>query len=343
MKLGDLCEVFGDSQFPKTGEREHPELRSVLEVRAAVTSAVIDDDFLADCIALELDLLESDTPRRGLVPFFTVPGLGIQFAFGYWHPGGTPGPHEHTAWTITAVCRNRLEVVTYDREASYRRHDLVLKHHFDAPAGRVGYIYEPCIHQPTNTSDDWSLSLHVTSPRDGEPAEDDYGILPDASVRSRVSASDNHPYRHVIRARQRHNYIRELVRVLKAIDRPGVAQLLERCRAHASPATRRMIDDLQRSSHQRSQGRRPWLLTRVHEDLGLSYRNDGDTVALFVETVNGPQEELAISALARDAIAFATKTASFEVDSLPGNLMPGERSAVAEALEDTGLFKMVEP
>jgi hypothetical protein len=86
------------------------------------------------------------------------PNVSRPNAFGYWLLGGTPGPRKHTAWTITAVCRNELEVIT--RQESYRRRKLVQKNRFEAPAGRVGYIHEPSIHQPRNISSEWSLSLH---------------------------------------------------------------------------------------------------------------------------------------------------------------------------------------
>ena len=124
----DLCGFFHSSQFPSLGVNGHSGARGGCWRRSAIAAAIVDDEFLADCLSWELGLLEVfDSPRRGLVPFFTVPDLGIRFAFGYWPPGETPGPHEHTAWTITAVCRNKLEVLTYDRESridrgsSYRR------------------------------------------------------------------------------------------------------------------------------------------------------------------------------------------------------------------------------
>lgn len=344
MKIADLCAVFDDSQFPKLGELAHPERASVIDVRSAMASAVADGPFLADCIALELTLLEGDTPRRGLVPFHTVPGLGIQFAFGYWRPGATPGPHEHSAWTITAVCRNRLEVVTFDRDESHRRRELVPKNHFDALAGRVGYIYEPCIHQPTNTSDDWSLSLHVTSPRDGELTDDEYGLWHSAETPTPAPQAPVHPYYHVIRARQRHAYIEQLVRILVTMNEPEVRDLLDRCVPLASPETRRTIQGAAGPADRRhAPSESPSLLTRVHSDLGLAYHNDRDMVALDVETPAGPQGHLLISGRARDAIAYAVRTPVFDVRSMPGHLAPDERLAVADALERAGIFRRLWP
>jgi len=137
MKLDDLCARFEPGEFPTAHAREHPDRQSVLAAREAVTVAVRDDEFLVDCLSHELDTLEQRVPRSGLVPFYTLAPLGIRFAFGYWPPGRSTGAHEHTAWTITAVCRNRLEVQTFDREESMRRQTLVPKNCFDAAAGRV--------------------------------------------------------------------------------------------------------------------------------------------------------------------------------------------------------------
>src|SRR5262249_52087689 len=177
------------------GEQTHPDRALILAARSGVEAAVVDDEFLADCIALELKLIESNRPRRGLVPFLTMPDLGIRLAFGYWAPGNSAGAHEHTAWTITAVCRNELEVLTYNREESYRKRGLVPKNRFHATAGRVGFIFEPSIHAPRNISGEWSLSFHVTSPRDGEPAGDyEQEALPSLNSRRRLSSAGQiHP------------------------------------------------------------------------------------------------------------------------------------------------------
>jgi hypothetical protein len=343
VKIADLGAVFDDSRFPKLGELAHPERVSVLDVRSMLTSAVADGAFLADCIGLELALMESDTPRRGLVPFYTIPGLGIEFSFGYWRPGATPGPHEHSAWTVTAVCRNRLEVVTFDRNESHRRGELVPKNHFDALAGRVGYIYEPCIHQPTNTSVDWSVSLHVTSPRDGEVTDDAYRLWHSTQTPSPAPQAPVHPYWHVVRARQRHAYIQQLVRILVTINEPEVNELLDRCLPLASPETRRTIQAAPGRDRRRAPSEPPSLLTRVHRDLTLAQRDAGDMVALDVETPDGPRGQLLLSDRARDAVTYAVRTPVFDVRSLPGTLAPDERLAVADALERTGLFRRLWP
>ncbi|MFF5211974.1 hypothetical protein [Streptosporangium sp. NPDC000396] len=339
MRLDDLCEMFEALRFPSRDEREHPEIETVLAARSSVQAAVVDDEFLASCIFAELRLIEGNALRPGLVPFFVTPESGIRFAFGYWPPEGTPGPHEHTAWTITAVCRNELEVLTYDRDESYRRRELVPKNRFPASAGKVGYIHRPCIHAPINRSPDWSLSFHVTSPRDGEDLGDQDCPLPGLMTRPRlVPARHDHPYASVIAARRRMRRVRVLAATLASMRVTQAPALLARCAAVGSSATSRLI---YRSVNRPEPDSAPGLdlrLRRVHKDLTLSYLCAGDMVALYAETARGPVEELAVDGVAREAIAFVVREQAFDVRAIPGGLSQEERMALAEALEETGLY-----
>jgi hypothetical protein len=79
-------------------------------------------------------------------------------------------------------------------------------------------------------------------------------------------------------------------------------------------------------------------LARCHESLVLSYRETDDFVALGVETQRGWVEELAVSRVAREAIAFCIGAPRFDVLELPGCLTDDERWAIADALEESGLF-----
>jgi hypothetical protein len=62
---------------------------------------------------------------------------------------------------------------------------------------------------------------------------------------------------------------------------------------------------------------------------------------LEAETARGMVEELRISAVAREAIAYAVRTPAFDVRALPGDLRQDERAEIALALETTGLFRRV--
>jgi hypothetical protein len=338
MKLDDLCAILDRTQLPAAQAREHPERESVLAVRSALTKAVRDDEFLTDCMAHELDALEQRSIRRGLVPFYTLPASGIGFAFGYWPPGSSAGAHEHTAWSVTAVFRNQLLVQTFDCEESYRRQELIPKNLFDAPAGRAGFIYEPCIHDPRNPTNRWSLSLHVYSPRDGERIDREVCLPVLDEWRARRSVNWDDPYAWVELARHHHVLIHQIARFLAGTDVPAVGGLLARCRRLGVAATRRFIDSLGRNEHENPAA--PETLTRTHEDLILSWRDFGDCVALGIDTSSGWMEQVRISRLARDAVAFCASMATFDVDEIPGRLTSEERSAIADALVESGTFRV---
>jgi hypothetical protein len=318
----------------------HPERHQVLCARTQVEEAVIDDEFLADCIDHELALIAKHVLRQGLVPFFTMPELGVQFAFGYWAPGATPGPHEHTAWTISAVCRNRLEVLTYDRTESYQQRRLVPKNHFQAPAGKVGYIAEPCIHEPKNTSPDWSLSLHLTSPLDGQwPGDYDAAALPGLNqLRRRAASEPDSPYRFVVDARRRNRSIHLLARTIARMNVPQVPELLKRCVALGSAATKEFVHAVRPECDQHVRLGLEGVLVRSHRDLALTPRRAGGMVALVVETPRGLVDDFFVDELAAAATAFVSRETMFRVAELPGNLSDEERIAFADALVESGLF-----
>jgi hypothetical protein len=342
VKLDELCDRFEGYAFPEEQVRERPEKDVVLAARAAMTAAVRDDDFLVDCLGYELALLERPSRRRqNLVPFFTLPGSGVRFAFGYWPPGSNAGAHEHTDWTITSVCRNQLMVQTFDRIESYRHQTLVPKNLFDAHAGEVGFIYEPCIHDPRNPTDKWSLSMHVSSPHDGQKLADQEQCLPilDEFASRRVSGFGA-PYDKVIATRYGQLKLRAIAQFLAQIDAVPVAQLLERCVHQGSSATRRFIQGLGRSDLENAGSPKVRTLVRSHEKLALDYRETGDSVSLGVETERGWVEELTLSNVAREAIAFCVSAPQFDVQELPGHLTDEERCTIAEALEETGLFTL---
>ncbi|WP_119274064.1 hypothetical protein [Taklimakanibacter deserti] len=336
MRFEAFLDQLDALHFPRSGDAAHPDRPLVQKARALVEEALLDDEFLADCIARELDLIESAVPRRGLVPFFTMPGLGVRFALGYWAPGHSAGAHEHTAWTVTAVCRNELEVLTYDRAESYRTRQLVPKNRFHAEAGRVGFISEPCIHEPKNMSPDWSLSFHMSSPLDGKPPEENYEELPmlRARRRRRFAGLGDHPYARVVSARQRHKCVHLLARITASMQAAEGAALRERCRLMGTMKTRKFLGEApERSRHV--------TLARAHPGLGLSLRDDGDMVALDAETPQGLREEFAIADSARAAMAFIAREEIFAAAAIPGSLSDAERMDIVAVLEETGLFRRI--
>jgi hypothetical protein len=330
--LGRLDEL----QFPRSGNAAHPDTPLVRSARGLVEEALRDDEFLADCIEKELDLIARGTPRRGLVPFFVMPEIGIRLALGYWAPGHGAGAHEHTAWTVTAVCRNQLEVVTYDRAASYRTRQLVPKNRFHAEAGRVGFISEPCIHEPRNISSDWSLSFHMSSPWDGRTRAENPDELPALRARRRRFAGvGDHPYAQVIFARQRNKCLHLLARIATRMNAAPSRSLVEKCRVMGSTRTRNFL-------HQAPDAVRRITLARAHPSLNLHLRHDGDMIALDAEAPRGLIEEFAIADSAEDAMSFILRAPVFDAASIPGAFSDEERMGFVEALEETGLFRRIE-
>lgn len=335
MKLDDLCDAIAAHGLPAADAREHPERDSVVATRSAVADAVVDDEFLLDCMSREMGLIEQKVPRRESVPFFTTPDSGITFAFRYWAPGSNAGAHEHTAWTITAVCKNRLTVKTFDRENSYRNQTLVPKNVFDAPAGRTGFIYEPCIHDPRNPTDHWSISLHVTSPRDGEPdpgADRCLPILDQTRPARRKSHGDARDW--VNAAKVRHSIACQISEFVAARRGAQADRLLSRCVRSGPVAVRRFgrgrLGDGAVTATRR--------YTRTHRDMTLSCWERDDCIALGVETDDGWVEQIRMARIASKALAFCATASAFTVDEIPGALAPVERLMIVDALERAGLM-----
>jgi hypothetical protein len=334
MHLSALCQEFTTRRFPIAGDSGYPDELSVRHVREAVTRALCDSgEFLLDCIELELDSLQDCALRQGLVPFLHLAPFGIKFAFGYWRPGATETPHEHTAWTVTAVCRNQLDVLTFDRTESYLRSKLVPKNRFAAIAGRAGYIYAPGIHAPRNHTSQWSLSLHLISPNDGQRT----GLEPELPFLEKPEPLSElilqHPSSNVGARRQRNNEVSVLSTLLLESAVPRSTVLLQRCAAVA-PYTleRRILDALRAPETQRQ------VLTRTHPDLRLTIRDAADSVSLYVDTLTGPRSILTTSAPAISALRFAVEAPYVDIREIPGQLSDDERLGLVDALERTGVF-----
>ncbi len=336
MILQDLCATMDRLPIPAANEREQPDVTALRSIRQALAEAVVDDRFLADCLSLELDLIAARRPRSGLVPFHVMPGTGVRFALGYWPPGATLGPHEHTAWTVTAVCRNELEVYTFDREASYRRGELVPKNRFEAPAGKVGYVAEPCIHAPINTSSSWTLSLHVSSPHDGEPLDEHETTIPGLARPFARSAHEEHPYSRVTLRRRLDHYLELIARIAATLQVEDAADLVCASAHLGSTRVRRLAGELRGEA---SLALEPaWRLERTEPGVEMSCCVLGGRVALIAQTPDGMREELLVEPIARSAIELAVESSSFGIDELPGALTAAERRELGAALEETGLF-----
>jgi hypothetical protein len=81
------------------------------------------------------------------------------------------------------------------------------------------------------------------------------------------------------------------------------------------------------------------VLARVHPDVRFALRSDTVGWTVVVETPWGLRNVICISDIAYDAFVFASTSMGFDVRDLPGSLTEEQRAAIADTLENVGLFK----
>lgn len=294
--------------------------------------AVSDPEILCECAALELQSLRNKSDAPGLVPFIRFPSIRAGLAFGYWPPFVATGPHEHTAWTITALIRNRLDVWVYDWAKSYDRGTLVESRVVNAVSPEVGYICSPTIHDVRNSTSSWSLALHVLSDHDGQrPADYPKSILGGSS-----EAPGDDPYRRVDCARMRRAKVVQMAEVLQGsvADPASFGAWFE---GFMVGATSRRIRTLLRLDKAPDAPLR--RLRRIHPDLRLTVDHAGPQVRLWAYSNHGAHPQLDVTAEFADPLFFVADQVEFDVEALPGNLTVSDRQTLARALEDSCLFE----
>lgn len=306
-----------------------------LGLRAArdlVRVGVTDPEILCECAELELQLLRNKSDGPNLVPFIRAPSIRAGLAFGYWAPFGATGPHEHTAWTITAVVRNELEIRVYDWAKSYDCGTLVESQIVNAVSPDVGYICSPTIHDVRNGTSSWSLALHVLSDHDGQrPANYPKSIFGGLS-----ETLGDDPYRSVNSARMRRAKVVRMAEVLRSsVANP--ATFGEWFEEFMVGATSARISTLLRLGKAPDAPLR--RLRRIHPDLRLSVDQVGPQVRLWAYSDQGAHPQIDVTADFADPLLFVAEQLEFDVESLPGNLTISERQALARALEDSCLFE----
>jgi hypothetical protein len=144
-------------------------------------------------------------------------------------------------------------------------------------------------------------------------------------------------------ARRRMKRAHLLARTLAAMTVPQAPDLLARAAGLGSAATRRLAARRAGTAASAAGGGARLMLRRTHPGLVLEHRRDADMVALMAQTPQGPRQELAVDARAQAALAFAAREQVLDARMLPGPLTGEERAAIAEALEEAGLFTPVAP
>lgn len=303
--------------------------------RDRVRVAVADPDFLCECAELELQALSRRSDAPGLVPFIRFPSIRAGLAFGFWPPSFATGPHEHTAWTITAVIRNRLDVWVYDWAESYDRGALIESRIVNAVSPDVGYISSPTIHDVRNSTSSWSLALHVLSDHDGDRPVD----YPKSIIGASSGTPGDDPYRIVDCARMRRAKVVQMAEVLRgAVADPATFGAWFEDFMVGAMSTR--IKTLLRLGKGPDAPLR--RLRRIHPDLRLSVDREGSRVRLWAHSGHGAHPQIDVTAEFADPLSFVTEQLEFEVESLPGNLTISERQALARALEDSCLFEALQ-
>lgn len=178
MRFIDLVGLLRSLDLADRGAHgRRPPRDDVRTVQDALTAMLADEDFYLDCIDLEAETTASETADRPFAPFHRLNDLELQFRMFYWWPGKAAPPHEHTAWTVTAVFYNTLEVTTFDWDIAFREQRLQPRNRFTGVQGMAGHIYDRCIHRPANLTEKLSTSIHIFHAADQPRIEREVGPI----------------------------------------------------------------------------------------------------------------------------------------------------------------------
>jgi hypothetical protein len=121
------------------------------------------------------------------------------------------------------------------------------------------------------------------------------------------------------------------------METAAARNLLGECFAIAAAPTRRWLTGLGINGCEKKPLAPP-TFQKTNPALTLLAHDDGDMIALHVDTGHGIVEQLAVGIKAREALEFILRENQFVVGALPGGLTEDEQNTFAEALEDAGLF-----
>jgi predicted metal-dependent enzyme (double-stranded beta helix superfamily) len=187
VRFTDLVSVLRSLDLADRGAHgRRPPRDNVRTVQDALTAMLADEDFYLDCIDLEIESTANETPDRPFSPLYRLDDLGLQFRMFYWWPGKAAPPHEHTAWTVTAVFYNSLEVTTFDWDVAFREQRLLPRNRFTGVQGMAGHIYDRCIHRPANLTEKTSTSIHIFHDADQPRIEREVGPIAGMGAPSRA-------------------------------------------------------------------------------------------------------------------------------------------------------------
>jgi len=351
--LAAFCGLFGDLQFKPSRERERPVRESVRAVSAGLERALLSESFVVDCATRELERMERSNVLGHMNPFFVAPELDIRFSFLYWAPGEGSRPHEHTDWTVTAVCQNELQVEVFDWRSAVEEAKVVRTRVHPASDGRAGYIYDPCVHNPRNLTNRWSMSIHIVSPHDGKPLDGrtPFAAPPPPSRLAEGAVAANEAFTRCYDDWRRECRLRVLVGLLDTRGGLQATPLLERLFERGRATTRRMaMAALARRDSGRAQrllqsgkGRRITAasrLTSATPRVVCEVREQAGSAELVVNWPYGSARLVRTDPCATEALRVLATEPSVVVGDLPGPLSDAERVALAEAVDEWFLFDL---
>lgn len=332
-----------DLGLPEASASELPPIEYVLAAREALGVALRDPSFLVDCITRDVERLATDgAPVTGMIPFFHDRDHGIRFALGAWASGMSTPPHEHSGWNISAVMHNELEVRTYDRDAA-RAGRLVQKNVYRAPAGKVGFIYEPGVHAPRNPTQTTTISIHLMGPHDQDVPID--GATPGMSLTAALTDARL----PMAQYRETQRYLRAEAAALAAHPGQRTTNALARMIGLGNSRTRQIVLDVlgahapEVATKLRSLHRQLRITTETRLEAASGRcprrytRQRGERVELVTDVGGAELVLLRVGIEARRALDQLASDEALQVGDLEG-LSASDQVRLAEALDEWRVF-----
>ena len=348
MRFEALTDTLRSLGLPAREERTSPPRDLVRRAQSAVAEGLADPDLLVDCIELELDARRAE-PSPHLMPFATLPELGVRFALACWRPGESPPAHEHGDWTVTAVVHGTLDVDTYDWASTRATRRLVHKNRFTAYTRQVGHVHGPTIHRPFNPTSRPALTLHLTGPHDGPVLEPEIGPIeglvsspperkPDVLGRARWARYRQYTLSVLAEALAAAGGPRALA-ALRAIYAAGDAATKHAAVGAMSALDRECAASFARDLEQSALGSD----SRIERaDDGITLRVEERAGRAELVAGEGPESAVLLRVDARAAVAlrYLAERRACVVAEIPGALALPDRCSLARVLIDWQIFRL---
>jgi hypothetical protein len=244
MRLRDLIQLMERLDLGEPGAPRRPARENLEDLGKALTRALEDADFRLDCIEHDLAAWrewEASGWSGMKPPIATIPDLGFFVMMFFWPPGEVSPAHEHTSWTMSAVFHNRLQVMTYDWRRAVDERRLAQKNVFTAEPGRVGYIYDPAIHSPRNTTSTGTTSFHIYNSDDGPVLEKQVGPIEGLASYDKTSDDDVPVRPSSLFVRVRQEVLRAHAEAALRFPSPRTLSILESIHVPGDPTTRAAV------------------------------------------------------------------------------------------------------